>query len=94
MIICLLYLIGWEGLVPNMPGTMYYLSIFSHLQAVAQHPVRADAEGWSAFLAGDDGDEHAFCRKASCGSGPHPHSARNGCGCGLVVYAFRVRSPR
>ncbi|MHB8638161.1 MAG: ABC transporter permease [Fimbriimonadaceae bacterium] len=51
MIICLLYVFGWEGLVPNMPGTMYYLSIFSHLQAVAQHPVTADANPLISFLA-------------------------------------------
>jgi ABC-2 type transport system permease protein len=38
MIICLLFAFGWETSVPNMPGEIYYASIFSHLQAVAQHP--------------------------------------------------------
>ena len=51
MIICLVYVFGWEGLVPNMPGTMYYLSIFSHLQAIAQHPVQSDTNPFIIFLA-------------------------------------------
>ncbi len=38
MIICLLFAFGWETSVPNMPGEIYYASIFSHLQAIAQHP--------------------------------------------------------
>lgn len=38
MIICLLFAFGWETSVPNMPGDLYRVSIFSHLQAVAQHP--------------------------------------------------------
>ncbi len=43
MIICLLFAFGWETSVPNMPGEIYYASIFSHLQAVAQHPSPKDA---------------------------------------------------
>lgn len=38
MIICLLFAFGWETSIPNMPGDIYYASVFSHLQAVAQHP--------------------------------------------------------
>jgi len=38
MIICLLFAFGWETMVPNMPGQMYYLSIYSYLQGIAQHP--------------------------------------------------------
>ncbi len=38
MIICLLFAFGWESAVPNMPGQMYYLSIYSYLQGIAQHP--------------------------------------------------------
>lgn len=38
MIICLLFAFGWETSVPNMPGDLYRMSIFSHLQAVAAHP--------------------------------------------------------
>jgi ABC-2 type transport system permease protein len=52
MIVCLLYAFGWELVVPQMPGTMYYLSIFSHMQAVAQHPADALGSGLVTFLAG------------------------------------------
>ena len=38
MIICLLYAFGWETSVPNMPGDISHLSIFSYLQAIAEHP--------------------------------------------------------
>lgn len=38
MIICLLYAFGWETSVPKMPGEMYRLSIYSHIQAISQHP--------------------------------------------------------
>ena len=51
MIISLLYVFGWEWLVPNMPGRMYELSIFSHLQAIAQHPTQATGSGLLTFLA-------------------------------------------
>lgn len=51
MIICLLYAFGWEIAVPNMPGTMYYLSIYSHLQAVAQHATNPELGKMVSFLA-------------------------------------------
>lgn len=38
MIICLIYAFGWELSVPNMPGEIYFASVFSHMQAIAQHP--------------------------------------------------------
>jgi ABC-2 type transport system permease protein len=38
IIICLLFAFGWEAGVANMPGDLYYLSIFSYMQAVAEHP--------------------------------------------------------
>lgn len=38
MIVCLLFAFGWETSVPNMPGDLSMLSIFSYLQAIAQHP--------------------------------------------------------
>ncbi len=41
MIICLLFAFGWETSVPNMPGDLYHVSIFSYLQAIAQHPSAA-----------------------------------------------------
>lgn len=38
MIVCLLFAFGWETIVPNMPGEMYRLSVYSHLMAIADHP--------------------------------------------------------
>ena len=38
MIICLLYAFGWEISVPNMPGEMYRLSIYSYIQSIASYP--------------------------------------------------------
>jgi ABC-2 type transport system permease protein len=55
MIICLLFAFGWEMAVPNMPGQMYYLSIFSYLQAIAQHP-STGANKLVALLTGSAGD--------------------------------------
>jgi ABC-2 type transport system permease protein len=55
MIICLLFAFGWETAVPNMPGQMYYLSIFSYLQGIAQHP-SAGPNKLLALLTGSAGD--------------------------------------
>lgn len=55
MIICLLFAFGWETAVPNMPGQMYYLSIFSYLQGIAQHP-SAGSNKLVALLTGSAGD--------------------------------------
>lgn len=38
MLICLLYAFGWETSVPNMPGEMFRLSVYSYMQGIAQHP--------------------------------------------------------
>lgn len=38
MIVCLLFAFAWETSVPNMPGSMYYLSITSYLTAIAERP--------------------------------------------------------
>ncbi len=38
MIVCLLFAFGWETIVPNMPGEMYRLSVYSHVMAIAEHP--------------------------------------------------------
>jgi ABC-2 type transport system permease protein len=51
MIVCLLFGFGWEWVVANLPGKAYYLSIFSHLQAIAHHPVTAANRG-IALLTG------------------------------------------
>jgi len=55
MIICLLFAFGWETAVPNMPGQMYLLSIYSYLQAIAQHP-SAGANKLLGFLTSSNGD--------------------------------------
>lgn len=44
MIICLIYAFGWELSVPNMPGESYFASVFSHMQAIAQHPAGASSD--------------------------------------------------
>ncbi|WP_228062140.1 hypothetical protein, partial [Coleofasciculus sp. LEGE 07081] len=38
-IYCLLFAFGWETFVPNMPGDLYYLSIYPYLKSIAGHPV-------------------------------------------------------
>ncbi|WP_025225757.1 ABC transporter permease [Fimbriimonas ginsengisoli] len=55
LIICALFAFGWEASIPNMPGEMYRLSIFSYLQAIAQHPSQGDNKGL-ALLTGTAGD--------------------------------------
>jgi len=55
LIICALFAFGWEASIPNMPGEMYRLSIFSYLQAIAQHPSNGDNKGIS-LLTGSAGD--------------------------------------
>lgn len=37
MIYCLIFAFGWEAFVPNMPGDLYYLSIYPYLKAIANH---------------------------------------------------------
>jgi ABC-2 type transport system permease protein len=38
LIICALFAFGWESSIPSLPGDMYRLSVYSYLQAIAQHP--------------------------------------------------------
>ncbi len=49
MLICLLFAFGWETSVPNMPGELYRLSVFSYLQAIAEHP--QSQEGGKTLMA-------------------------------------------
>lgn len=51
MIICLIYAFGIETALPNLPGDISRLSIFTYLQAVAQHP---DTGGGAASAAAGD----------------------------------------
>jgi len=55
MIICLLFAFGWETAIPNMQGQMYYLSIYSYLEGIAQHP-SAGGNKLLALLVGGSGD--------------------------------------
>lgn len=38
LIICALFAFGWESSIPSLPGDMYRLSVYSYLQAIAEHP--------------------------------------------------------
>ncbi len=44
MIVCLLFAFGWESLVPTLPGSIFYLSIGTYLNKIAQRPKMPDAE--------------------------------------------------
>jgi ABC-2 type transport system permease protein len=55
LIICALFAFGWESSIPNMPGEMYRLSIFSYLQAIAEHPSQGNNKALS-LLSGSAGD--------------------------------------
>ena len=55
MIICLLFAFGWESSVPNMPGNMYRISIYSYLQGIAQHPRKESEGSLSSALGLGDG---------------------------------------
>lgn len=52
MLICLLYAFGWETMIPNMQGNLYYTSIFSHMQTIAQHPAGSGNVGGGNPLVG------------------------------------------
>lgn len=51
MIVCLLFAFAWETSVPNMPGSMYYLSITSYLTAISERP-STGAGDFMQLLAG------------------------------------------
>jgi ABC-2 type transport system permease protein len=51
LLICALFAFGWESTIPNMPGEMYKLSVFSYLEAISQHP-HPDSQGGLAVLSG------------------------------------------
>lgn len=55
MIICLLFAFGWEVAIPNMPGQMYLLSIYSYLQGIAEHPSAGGNKAVS-LLTSSNGD--------------------------------------
>jgi ABC-2 type transport system permease protein len=56
MIICLLFAFGWETSIPNMPGSMYYLSVASYLTNISEHSSAA-GKGFMSVLAGQASPE-------------------------------------
>lgn len=38
MVFSLLFAFGWETFVPNMPGDLYYVSIYTYLNSLSLHP--------------------------------------------------------
>jgi ABC-2 type transport system permease protein len=52
MIVNLLFAFGWEIMIPNMSGNVYWLSIHSYLKAIAERPITSGG-GPMAFLSGD-----------------------------------------
>ncbi len=55
MLVCLLFVFGWETSVPNMPGELYRLSVFSYIQAIAEHPQVNIGKSLMAFVSGSLG---------------------------------------
>lgn len=55
MIVCLLFAFGWETIVPNMPGEMYRLSVYSHVMAIADHPYSQTVSGPVSLASGSMG---------------------------------------
>lgn len=53
MIASLLYVFGWESIVPNIPGDMRYLAISSHLEAITRRPSSGPTTNTVNALAGD-----------------------------------------
>lgn len=51
MIVCIVFAFVWETSVASMPGDLYRLSIFSYIQAVAQHPT-TQGDKATALLSG------------------------------------------
>ncbi|MGV3618041.1 MAG: ABC transporter permease [Fimbriimonas sp.] len=54
LIICALFAFGWESSIPNLPGDLYRLSVFSYLQAIAEHPTSGGG-GVLSLLSGTAG---------------------------------------
>jgi ABC-2 type transport system permease protein len=54
MIVSLLYAFAWETSIPNMPGSMYLLSLNSYLTAIAERP-SVPSGNMMSFLAGNLG---------------------------------------
>ncbi|MEQ1933901.1 MAG: ABC transporter permease subunit [Fimbriimonadaceae bacterium] len=56
LVACLLYAFGWELMIPNMQGSMYQLSIASHIEAICERPQPATGSNpVTSFLSGSFG---------------------------------------
>lgn len=44
LIYCLLFTFGWEVFVPNMPGELFYASIYSHMKALSAYEVGSSVD--------------------------------------------------
>lgn len=55
LIVCLVFAFGWEAAVPNMPGDPSFLSIFSYLASISQHPRSERDQAFLDLLAGQIG---------------------------------------
>ena len=53
MVAILFFAFIWEGVVPNIPGDMYYLSINTYMTAMATHAGQESSGGIVAALMGD-----------------------------------------
>lgn len=38
MIVCILFAFGWETMIPNLQGDIYYLSIYKYLETISERP--------------------------------------------------------
>lgn len=56
MVVCLIYAFLWEVGIPNFSGDLFYTSIFSYLQAIAEHPALPTQQMLVSALAGQGGD--------------------------------------
>ena len=51
MIVNLLFAFGWETMIPNLQGDMYYLSIYKYLETISQRPSLGEPGVLSALTA-------------------------------------------
>lgn len=52
MLVNLIFAFGWETLVPNTPGSSYYLSISTYALRIADHPITESMKSFMRFFAG------------------------------------------
>ena len=54
MLFCMLYAFAWETAMPNIPGDLYHLSIYSYLRAIGDHVVPQRGGGIISVLSGQN----------------------------------------